>query len=68
MAVLAREIVVLRARLEERNIRSARERILHHLAIAPAREGDAPQDGALRMAPGVIVQSKGDVVRRRSYV
>jgi CRP-like cAMP-binding protein len=32
MAVLAHQVHVLRARLEERNIRSARERLLHHLA------------------------------------
>lgn len=34
MAVLAHQIHTLRARLEERNIRSARERLLHHLALA----------------------------------
>ena len=34
MAVLAHQIHALRARLEERNIRSARERLLHHLALA----------------------------------
>jgi CRP-like cAMP-binding protein len=34
MTVLARQIQELRARLEERNIRSARERVLHHLALA----------------------------------
>ena len=34
MALLAHQIHVLRARLEERNIRSARERVLHHLALA----------------------------------
>jgi CRP-like cAMP-binding protein len=34
MALLARQIHVLRARLEERNIRSARARVLHHLALA----------------------------------
>ena len=34
MTVLARQIQTLRARLEERNIRSARERVLHHLALA----------------------------------
>src|SRR5947207_2627578 len=36
MAAMAREIHALRARLEERNIRSARERVLHHLALAYA--------------------------------
>jgi CRP-like cAMP-binding protein len=37
MAHLARQIHGLRARLEERNIRSARERVLHHLALAADR-------------------------------
>jgi CRP-like cAMP-binding protein len=37
MAQLARQIHGLRARLEERNIRSARERVLHHLALAADR-------------------------------
>ncbi|KRR17688.1 hypothetical protein [Bradyrhizobium retamae] len=32
-AMLAREIMALRARLEVRNVRSARERILQHLAL-----------------------------------
>jgi CRP-like cAMP-binding protein len=39
MAVLAREILSLRARLEERNIRSARERVLHHLALTAGADG-----------------------------
>jgi CRP/FNR family transcriptional regulator, dissimilatory nitrate respiration regulator len=39
IAVLAHEIHVLRARLEERNIRSARDRLLHHLALAAGRDG-----------------------------
>lgn len=39
MAVLAREIQTLRARLEERNIRSARERVLHHLALVAGADG-----------------------------
>lgn len=33
MAILARQTQALRARLHERNIRSARERVLHHLAL-----------------------------------
>ncbi len=33
MAVLARQVQALRGRLEERNIRSARERVLHRLAL-----------------------------------
>lgn len=39
MAVLAHQIHGLRARLEERNIRSARERLLHHLALAAGPDG-----------------------------
>ena len=39
MAVLAHQIHALRARLEERNIRSARERLLHHLALAAGADG-----------------------------
>jgi CRP-like cAMP-binding protein len=39
MAVLAHQIHALRARLEERNIRSARERVLHHLALAAGKDG-----------------------------
>jgi CRP/FNR family transcriptional regulator, dissimilatory nitrate respiration regulator len=33
IAALAHQVQMLRAHLEERNIRSARERILHHLAL-----------------------------------
>ena len=48
MAVLAQQIVALRARLEERNIRSARERVLHHLALAAGPdERTMPLDGTL---------------------
>jgi len=39
MAVLARQVHVLRARLEERNIRSARERVLHHVALHAGADG-----------------------------
>ena len=39
MAVFAREIQMLRSRLEQRNIRSARDRVLHYLALA-AGPGD----------------------------
>ena len=39
MAVLAHQIHALRTRLEERNIRSARERVLHHLALASGKDG-----------------------------
>jgi CRP-like cAMP-binding protein len=47
MAVLAREIHTLRARLEERNIRSARERVLHHLALAAGDDDTLRLDGTL---------------------
>ncbi|HSK41129.1 MAG TPA: Crp/Fnr family transcriptional regulator [Arenibaculum sp.] len=48
MAALARQIHVLRSRLEERNIRSARERILHRLALAADNDGRTVQlDGTL---------------------
>lgn len=39
MALLARQIHALRARLEERNIRSARERVLHRLVLAAGADG-----------------------------
>ena len=39
MAALARQIHALRAQLEERNIRSARERLLHHLALCAGPDG-----------------------------
>jgi CRP-like cAMP-binding protein len=48
MAVLARQIHALRARLEERNIRSARERVLHHLVLAAGKDGRTVRvDGTL---------------------
>jgi CRP-like cAMP-binding protein len=48
MAVLARQIHALRARLEERNIRSARERVLHHLALLAGPDGRTMRlDGTL---------------------
>jgi CRP-like cAMP-binding protein len=43
MAVLAHQIHALRGRLEERNIRSARERLLHHLALAADNDGRTVQ-------------------------
>ena len=47
-ALLAHEILALRAQLEERNIRSARERVLHHLALAAGPdERTMPLDGTL---------------------
>ncbi|HWI27448.1 MAG TPA: Crp/Fnr family transcriptional regulator [Stellaceae bacterium] len=47
MGVLAREIMTLRTRLELRSIRSARERLLQHLAIAGGRSRMARLDGSL---------------------
>ena len=48
MAVLAHQIHAVRARLEERNIRPARERLLHHLALAAGPDGRSiPLDGTL---------------------
>lgn len=39
MAVLARQVMALRTRLELRNIRSARERLLQHLLLAAGGDG-----------------------------
>jgi CRP-like cAMP-binding protein len=39
MAVLAREIMHLRTRLEQRNIRSARDRVRHFLALSTEADG-----------------------------
>jgi CRP/FNR family transcriptional regulator, dissimilatory nitrate respiration regulator len=39
MALLAREIMRLRTRLEQRNIRSARDRVLHFLALGASADG-----------------------------
>lgn len=39
MALLARRIQALRARLEERDIRSARERLVHHVARCAGADG-----------------------------
>jgi CRP-like cAMP-binding protein len=48
MAVLAHQIHALRARLEERNIRSARERVLHHVVLhAEADDRTMPVEGTL---------------------
>jgi CRP-like cAMP-binding protein len=48
MAVLAHQIHALRARLEERNIRSARERVLHHVALSAGKDGRTMRlDGTL---------------------
>ena len=47
MAVLAGQIHGLRARLEERNIRSARERLLHHVALHATDGRTMPVEGTL---------------------
>jgi CRP-like cAMP-binding protein len=48
MALLAHQVHTLRARLEERNIRSARERVVHHLARAATPNGRSmPLEGSL---------------------
>ncbi|HZI84383.1 MAG TPA: Crp/Fnr family transcriptional regulator [Casimicrobiaceae bacterium] len=39
MALLARQVHALRAQLEERNIRSARERVLHHIVLRAGADG-----------------------------
>ncbi len=39
MAILARQTQALRGRLHGRNIRSARERVLHHLALMAGADG-----------------------------
>lgn len=44
MAAFAREIQVLRSRLEQRNIRSARDRVIHYLALAAG-----PEDRTVRL-------------------
>jgi CRP-like cAMP-binding protein len=48
MAVLARQVQALRGRLEERNIRSARERVLHHLALLADGERTVRLEGTLK--------------------
>jgi CRP-like cAMP-binding protein len=48
MSVLAHQIHTLRNRLEERNIRSARERVMHHLVLAAGADGRTVRvDGTL---------------------
>jgi CRP-like cAMP-binding protein len=55
MAVLARQVHVLRARLEERNIRSARERLLHHLAL------NAGADGRTMAVEGTLIDVAAEI-------
>ncbi|HUA55039.1 MAG TPA: Crp/Fnr family transcriptional regulator [Candidatus Sulfotelmatobacter sp.] len=47
MAILARQVMTLRTRLEHRNIRPARERILQHLALAAGDGRTVRLDGTL---------------------
>lgn len=47
MAVLARQVMSLRTRLELRSIRSARERVLQHLLLAAGDGRIAPIEGTL---------------------
>ena len=47
MALLARQIHGLRTRLQQRNIRSARERVLQHLALAAGPRRTVRLDGTL---------------------
>lgn len=48
MAILAGQIHALRARVQERNIRSASARVLHHLALNTRKDGrTARLDGSL---------------------
>ena len=55
MAALAHQVHTLRARLEERNIRSARQRVLHHLS---PRAGD---DGRTMRLDGTLVELAAEI-------
>ena len=55
MAALAHQVHTLRARLEERNIRSARQRVLHHLSL---RAGD---DGRTMRLDGTLVELAAEI-------
>jgi CRP/FNR family transcriptional regulator, dissimilatory nitrate respiration regulator len=82
MAVLAHQIHALRARLEERNIRSARERVLHHLVLVAGKDGRTVHlDGTLMdlavemgLAHEVLyrtlatLEKSGAIVRTRSAI
>lgn len=55
MALLAQELYTLRTRLEQRNIRSARDRIVQHLALhADAQSGAVHLNGTLMDLAGEI--------------
>jgi CRP/FNR family transcriptional regulator, dissimilatory nitrate respiration regulator len=55
MAMLARQIMGLRTRLELRSIRSARDRVRHHLAL------NAGPDGRTVVLPGTVKELAGDL-------
>src|SRR5450756_984283 len=48
MAMLARQVMHLRTRLEQRNIHSARDRVLHYLTL------NAGEDRRTVMVPGTL--------------
>ncbi|NQV82790.1 MAG: Crp/Fnr family transcriptional regulator [Rhodospirillales bacterium] len=49
MAVLARQVQVLRAKLEQRSIRSARQRLIHHFILSAEEDGrTVPLKGTLK--------------------
>ena len=54
-AMLARQVMALRTRLETRNIHSARERVRHFLAV------NAGADGRTVVVPGTLKQLAGDL-------
>jgi CRP/FNR family transcriptional regulator, dissimilatory nitrate respiration regulator len=55
MAMLARQIMGLRTRLEQRNIRSARDRVRHYLAV------NAGPDGRTVVLPGTAKELAADL-------
>lgn len=54
MSILARQVMALRTRLEQRNIRSARERILLHLALSA-------EDGRVVRLDGTLVDLAAEI-------
>lgn len=49
MATLARQVMTLRARLENRSLRTARERVLHYLeGLAPGNDRSVSVSGSLK--------------------
>lgn len=82
MAVLAHQIHALRRRLEQRNIRSARERVLHHLVLVADADGrTVTWDGSLMDLAAELglshealyrtlaaLEKEGTIVRTRSTI